>query len=150
MKNRVCCCFGHREVLEDLSLRLQRVVEELIVQENVSIFYTGGMGQTDERFASAVRQMKGRYSQVELILVRPYFAEELNRNKQYYQENYDSILIPSETAGLYYKGAIRAGNRWMVDRSDYVVSYVLRRFGGAYDAVEYARRKGKVILDIAR
>lgn len=44
--------------------------------------------------------------------------------------------------------AIPARNRWMVDRSDMVIGYVIRQTGGAYAAVQYARTQGKVVCPV--
>lgn len=105
------------------------------------------MGRFDGQFATAVRSMKKSYSDIELILVYPYLTQELNKDKELYKHNYDSILIPSELDGIHYKSTIKARNRWLVNNSDYVVSYVCRSFGGAYDAVQYAKRQSKEIYN---
>ena len=44
--------------------------------------------------------------------------------------------------------AIIETNKALVDKVDFVVSGVYRSFGGALQAVEYAKRKGKSIVDI--
>ena len=147
MENKMCCCFGHREVYKDISARLQEIIEDLIINKGVKTFYTGGMGQFDGKFSTAVRAMKRSHPDIELVLVCPYLTQELNRDKEWYEHNYDSILIPSELDGIHYKSAIKARNRWMVDNSDYIVSYVYREFGGAYDAVKYAKKQGKEIYN---
>ena len=36
----------------------------------------------------------------------------------------------------------------MIDHSDYVITYVTHTFGGAYQAVERARKKGKITIQI--
>lgn len=122
MENKVCCCFGHREIYLDFSRCLEDVIEELIVENGVNTFMTGGMGQFDGKFAAAVRSKKNKYPEIKLILVYPYFTQELNRNKEWYEHNFDSIIIPSELSGIHYKSAIKARNRWIVDNSDYIVA----------------------------
>ena len=37
-------------------------------------------------------------------------------------------------------------NFWMVDKSEYVISYVYREFGGAYKTLKYAQKTGKNII----
>ena len=56
--------------------------------------------------------------------------------------------VAEELEGLHYKRAIPARNRWMVDRSDMVIGYVIRQTGGAYAAVQYARTQGKVVCPV--
>ena len=45
--------------------------------------------------------------------------------------------------------AIKARNRWMVDNSDLIICYIIRNYGGAADAVKYARHKEKRIINPA-
>ncbi len=146
MENKSCCSFGHRDVIHDITARLDEILEELITQRGVTTFLTGGMGQFDGKFSTAVRRKKRAHSGIELVLVCPYLTQELNQNKIWYEQSYDSILIPSELAGIHYKAAIRARNRWLADHADYVVSYLCHSYGGAYDAVRYAEKRGKPIL----
>ena len=44
--------------------------------------------------------------------------------------------------------AITYRNRWMVDKSDYVITCVNRNFGGAAKAKEYAEKHRKNIVEI--
>ncbi len=146
-----CCCgFGHRDLLVDMKNELIAVINELIISENINIFLTGGMGDFDAQFSAAVRSCKVQNENVKLILIKPYFSNELNINKKYYEENYDDILIPIELAGCYYKSAITKRNRWMAEQSQIVLSGVSRDFGGAYDTIKYAEKAGKRIIEIRK
>jgi len=144
----VCCCFGHRDIWGSVP-SLTDVLEKLIVEENVTIFMTGGMGDFDGKFASAVRTLKRKYSDIKLLLVKSYFSGELNTNKEYYEYMYDEVVIPDVVAGVHPKSAITKRNKWMVEESDYIVSYVTRDFGGAYTAIKYAIKLGKKIISIS-
>jgi len=147
VENKVCSAFGHREILREVKDAFT-VLERMVEEDNVTIFMTGGMGEFDKFFSLTVRALKKRHSKIELVLVRPYFSNELNRNKIYYQSMYDSIIIPDELQGIHYKSAILARNKWMVDRSDFVLAYLFRDFGGAYNTVKYAEKKNKQIIRI--
>lgn len=142
------CCFGHREQYISIDHQLAACVEMLIVKKNVNIFFTGGMGETDSLFSSAVRFAKRTHKEVKLILVKPYFSSELNTNKEYYETMYDDILIPSELAEVYFKTAIEKRNHWMIDNSDYIISCVYRDFGGASKSIRYAEKNEKTIIEI--
>ena len=37
----------------------------------------------------------------------------------------------------------------MVDKADLIIVYIDHSFGGAYQAYQYAKRKGKVIFNLA-
>ena len=142
----ICCGFGHRVMLMDVEKPLREVLERLVEERGVSLFYTGGMGEFDELFARTVRSMKRECPSLRLVLVAPYLTERLNMNKMFYESLYDEILIPAELDGVHPKAAIGQRNRWMVDHSDIVVAALHRDFGGATAAVRYAKNRGKVVI----
>ena len=144
---KACCGFGHRNVFENISSKLDNAVEEAIAQ-GCEIFYTGAMGDFDSLFSSAVRSAKKVYPHIKLIGVKPYFTNDINTDKDYYAALYDDIIIPDELAGIHPKAAIKARNRWMIDNSDIVLIYTVRNFGGAYEAKRYAERNGKRLIKI--
>ena len=144
---KACCGFGHRNVFENISSKLDNAVEEAIAQ-GCEIFYTGAMGVFDSLFSSAVRSAKKVYPHIKLIGVKPYFTNDINTDKDYYAALYDDIIIPDELAGIHPKAAIKARNRWIIDNSDIVLIYTVRNFGGAYEAKRFAERNGKRLIKI--
>ena len=134
-----CCAFGHRELYRNIDEDLKGIIIKLIENEGVTMFMTGGIGQTDGKFSSIVRGLKLTYKQIKLVLVKPYFSGELNTNKEYYEIMYDDVIIPDELAGCHYKSAITKRNRWMIDECDYVIDCTYRDFGGAVNAIKYAK-----------
>ena len=144
----VCCGFGHRVLLMDVEKPLREVLERLVKERGVRVFYTGGMGEFDELFARTVRSMKRDCPSLWLVLVMPYLTERLNMDKAFYESLYDEILIPAELDGVHPKAVIGLRNRWMVDRSDIVIAALRRDFGGAAEAVRYAEKVGKKVVRI--
>ena len=166
----ICCGFGHRVMLMDVEKPLREVLERLVAERGVRVFYTGGMGEFDELFARTVRSMKRDCPSLRLVLVMPYLTRELSTGKQRYGAAYggqiaratyhgpghgwyealcDEILIPAELDGVHSKAAIGLRNRWMVDRSDIVIAALHRNFGGAAEAVRYAEKRGKEVVRIS-
>ena len=143
-----CCGFGHRTVSANIKDSLYAAVLKAI-EEGFDVFYTGAMGEFDAQFSTAVRRAKARYPQIKLICVKPYFTNDINTNKEYYTALYDDIIIPPEIIGIHYKAAIKARNRWMVNHSDLIISYVIRDYGGAAGAVKYADNRKKRIVNLA-
>ena len=142
---KACSGFGHRNVFENICDKLDEAIESAI-QQGCEIFYTGAMGDFDSLFSSAVRRAKKTYPHIKLICIKPYFTNDINTNRDYYTALYDDIIIPDELAGIHYKAAIKARNRWMIDNSEIILIYTIRNYGGAYDALKYAERKGKCII----
>lgn len=143
-----CCGFGHRMLLMDIEKPLREVLERLVEERGVTVFYTGGMGEFDDLFARTVRSMERECPSLRLVLVLPYLTERLNLDKAFYEVFYDEILIPAELDGVHPKAAIGQRNRWMVDHSDIVVAALHRDFGGAAEAVRYAEKVGKEVMRI--
>ena len=106
MRKRICCGFGHRVMLMDIEKPLREVLERLVEERGVRVFYTGGMGEFDELFARTVRSMKRDCPSLRLVLVMPYLTERLNMDKAFYESLYDEILIPAELDGVRPKAAI--------------------------------------------
>ena len=131
---------GHSEVshAEEVRLWLLKTVEHLIV-EGADMFYLGGYGAFDLLAASAVRQMKPRYPHIQSILVLPYPDRKISAGT--YD---DTVYPPLETVPKRF--AIVHRNRWMTDRSDVLLAYVLHSWGGAAKMLAYAERKGKRVL----
>lgn len=146
-----CTFAGHREVLEpSIHNLLVDALEKIVRESNEITFYTGGMGEFDVMCVAAVRQLKRHFHEKKicLYLVCPYMTMSINRDSYYLKEQYDDILIPSELMGCHYKSAITQRNRWLVDHSDIIITYVKRDYGGAYTTKKYAGRKGLTIIDL--
>ena len=146
---KACCGFGHRNVFENINGELDNAIEAAI-QQGCELFYTGAMGEFDSLFTAAVRRAKKAYPHIKLICVKPYMTNDVNTNRDYYAAMYYDVIIPDELAGIHYKAAIKARNQWIVDQSDVVIGYTVRDHGGAYEALQYAHKKNKNIIQINR
>ena len=144
-----CCGFGHRNVFENINGELDNAIETAI-QQDCELFYTGATGEFDSLFTAAVRKAKRTYPHIKLICVKPYFTNDINTDRDYYTVMYDDVIIPDELAGIHYKAAIKARNLWMIGNSDVVIAYTIRDHGGAYEALQYAHKKNKNIIQINR
>lgn len=147
-----CTFAGHREVYQaKIDEAIGQAIDNLLQTDSEFVFYTGGMGDFDNKCASAVRAFKRKYpgKKIRLALVLPYMSNRLNTDKEYYQYYYDEIIIPAELAGVHYKAAITMRNRWLVDRVDCVIAYVYRDYGGALETVKYAQKQGKPVINLA-
>ena len=144
---KACCGFGHRDVFENIKGQIEEAVL-MAIRDGCEIFYTGAMGDFDSLFSAAVRRAKKAYPHIKLICVKPYMTGDINKGKEYYSVMYDDVIIPDELAGVHYKAAIRERNRWIIHRSDIIITYTIRDHGGAYEAKLYAERQSKRIIEI--
>ena len=143
----MCCCFGHRDVFKDITEKLDTSVARAI-EDGCTTFMTGGDGEFDMMFASAVRRAKKNHPDITLKLIKPYFSNTWNTQQEYFTALYDEIIVPDELASIHFKGAITHRNRWMADKADVIIAYVHRDFGGAYTAIQYAKKQGKQIISV--
>lgn len=152
MKKSVCTFFGHSELWgaeEEIKSALAAVCRRLVDEEGITTFLLGNQGAFDGIAASVLLQIKEEHPEIQRILVIPYLTESINRDKEWFAHRYDEILRPTELMGIHYKSAISSRNRWMTSRADVVLAYVRHESGGAAKALRYARRLGKVIINLA-
>ena len=74
---------------------------------------------------------------------------EFRDNEQEYLDYYDEVEICEESSKVHFKAAIQLRNRKMIERSDLVICYVERNNGGAYHALQYAKRIGVQTINLA-
>lgn len=113
----------------------------MIENKGVTTFYVGNHGRFDALSAGAVRAVKRSHKAVRLVLVVPKMNGSIEKNKDYYSAMYDEILIPAESDAAHYKAMITVRNRWMVDNSDYIITYIRKEHGGAYNTYKYSQTK---------
>ena len=141
-KKECCCCFsGHRklpaEQLEDIRKKLKSEVIKLI-NCGVDTFISGYASGFDTESALTVNELKQEYPNINLVLVLPY-RQEINIP-------YDECICLAET---YRKGCFHIRNRYMVDNSSYCICYLTENKGGTAYTVNYAKRQGLEIINVA-
>lgn len=150
MNDFIVSLFGHREIrdLYRMEEGLVKLLKELIQAKPYVVFLVGRNGEFDEYAASVIKRMRREINDEssELDLVLPYTVSDI----EYYEKYYDDVIIPERSSAAHRKNAITQRNRWMIERSDLIVCYVERENGGAYDALRYAERLGKQIINLAK
>lgn len=143
-----CAFFGHAQLPADptLSARLEQAVEQA-ARAGATEFLVGGMGEFDRRAAGAVCRVRARQSGLRLHLVIPYRTKKLNDAATL--APYDSIVYPEEVWGVHPRYAIDRRNRWMVRQAGLVIAFVDHRWGGAWQAYSYAKRRKIQTVNLA-
>ena len=135
---KVCSFFGHRkiELSVELEQKVQGVVEDLIVNHNVSTFLFGSRSEFDSLCLSVVTNLKEKYPYIKRVA---YTCKNeaciLESEKQKIEENYSHLLkrevsLVSVEEELEHKTKYTAGrasyierNQAMINDSDYCVFY---------------------------
>ncbi len=150
MKPKICCFAGHSKLYGSVNLEtlLYSKCEELILQTQVTCFWVGNYGSFDSLSAHTVQILKQKYPQIKLELILPYITNEINENKEFYYQNFDSILLANIPESTPAKFKILKCNEYMIDKSDFLIAYVNHTFGGAAKTFEYAQKKNIKICNL--
>ena len=135
-----CFFIGHREADERLLLRLESVIERLILEEGIRYFYVGGYGGFDRIAANAVKKAKSKYPYITLMLVLPYHPAERPIKTPY---GFDGTYYPEGLEKVPKRYAIVRANKLMVETSDWLVCYVRHGASNSRKLLEYAQRREK-------
>ena len=136
----VCTFFGHKDTPNKIEPLLRAALIDLIENKQVYTFYVGHQGNFDRMVRKVLRELKECYP-IDYAVVLAYLPETLNP-----QEDYSDTLDPLE--GVPPKFAIDRRNHWMIDHSDFVVSYVWKPWGGAAKFKGIAEKKGLQIVEL--
>ncbi len=154
INRKACSVFGHRkiEITENLKDSLRVYFRNLILNDNVKIFYFGGFGEFDELCWQIVTELKEEYFDLYRIFCladerllraskRPRWLKECDYEEiTYFQPKYD-----------YWYSRIYYRNCEIINRSDYVLFYITKTEGsGAYKVFQYAKQKKKNITNICK
>lgn len=122
---------------------LLETIERHITEYGVSEFVVGQYGNFDRLVIRALSQVKRAHPDITLILMTPYYP--VNR-KVDLPEEFDALFYPPDLETVPKRLAIVRANRYMVERSDFLIAYVRHPASNARELLEYAgtgKRKGK-------
>lgn len=144
--------FGHRFVDRAIAVEkaLERVLVDLINQNEFVDFYVGRNGDFDRIATSTIHRVVREYGfqNCTLNLALPYKTKEFENNQASFSKYYSSIEIMFDER-VYPKSAISKRNKNMVDDADLVVCYITHKSGGAWKAVKYANSNQIPVVNIA-
>ena len=115
----VCTFFGHRDCPETIKPRLREVLIDLITNNGVDTFYVGNQGRFDAIVRSVLRGLEQEYPKIHYAVVLAYLPGKKN---QY--DDFSETIFPEEIEAVYPRYAIEWRNRWMLQRADFVVTYI--------------------------
>lgn len=147
LKTYTVCFLGHRSVKNPLEIerKLYVLIRDLMKEKEYVEFILGRSGEFDNLAASVVRfaQNSIRCDNSELVWMQYQMC------KNEVESDYDRIEICEKALKCCPEQAIIERNKYMIDRSDMVISYLPRFGGDAYQSVLYAWRRGKQIHNVA-
>lgn len=155
-RERTCAFTGHRIISRE---RLWRVVQELRRDIDglhrrlgVTRFYAGGALGFDTLAAETVLRLRDEGLPIALCLLLPCRDQDKLWNQKD-RATYARILSRADSVEYisenYSRGCMHARNRALIDRSKYCIAFLEKSSGGTAYTVDYARRSGVIVLNLA-
>ena len=154
-KSKTCCFTGHRKIpsgdQKQISGRLEKVLVSYI-EQGYLYFGAGGAVGFDMLAAETVLKLKNQYPAIKLILVLPckehckYWSIVEKIRFACIMRRADKIVY---TAHVFTQDCMRKRNRHLVDNSSLCICYLTKSTGGTAYMVNYARRTGRSVINLA-
>ena len=150
-----CCFTGHRKISpEQIDLITQRLEKTILacIKDGYKYFGAGGALGFDTVAALKIIELRDRFPQIKLILVLPCRSQTRGWDKEdidtyeMIKQNSDKVVYTSDE---YFNGCMQKRNRHLVDCSTRCICYLTENKGGTAYTVNYARKKGIDVINIA-
>lgn len=140
MNGKISFFIGSRHAPSRTQPQLAEAVDKHIIEYGVTSFTVGHYGSFDSLATGVLREAKKQYSHIKLYLLAPYA---LNQNREA-PEGFDGTFYPEGLEKVPMRYAIVQANRYMVQNSNYLISYP--GVGNSRKIVEYAQGREKMGL----
>ena len=136
-----CTFFGHRSVPKEIEPTLRTTLIDLIENHDVKLFYVGNQGDFDAMVRRVLKDLAKTHD-ITYYVVLAYMPENPD-------EEYTDTILPDGIETVPKRFAITHRNRWMIDKADFVVTYVSNHIAsGAAQFKALAERKGKTVVNL--
>ena len=155
LRAKTCCFTGHRSLSNEEKLKVAVRLREIIavqIKAGVVFYGAGGARGFDALAALTVLDMKKEYPQLRLILVLPcedqtrgWRSEDIAVYEDIKRRSDKVVYVSRE----YTPDCMHRRNRHLVNHSGTCICYLTRSTGGTAYTVDYARKKGLHVINIA-
>ena len=136
-----CTFFGHRDTPQTVKPLLREVLMDLIEHQGVTRFYVGNQGSFDRMAADLLKELS-EAADIRYEIVLAYMPKT--------NGSFDEAptILPDGIEAVPPRFAIEYRNKWMIERSDIVVTYVRHSFGGAAKFKDLGVKKNKTVIEL--
>lgn len=135
--------FGHQDTPNEIEPSLRTTLVDLIENHGATEFYVGNNGN----FYTMVRRQLEELSQVYPITYNVVLAYIPTKKSEY--DDFTNTLLPESIETVPKRFAISYRNKWMIQQSDIVVTYVTHTYGGAWQFKVLAERQEKKVIELS-
>ena len=140
MKEQTVTFFGHRDTPKETESALRLTLTDLIENKNATVFYVGNHGNFDAMVRRQLEDLSKTYP-IKYYVVLAYMP---GKNA----EPDEHSIFPEGIETVPRRFAINYRNKWMLGKSDIVVTYVTRPFGGAVQFKKKAKMQSKLMIEL--
>ncbi len=134
--------FGHKDAPKEIEPIIKSTLTYLIENENADVFYVGNNGNFDNMVRRQLKSLSEIYP-INYDVVLAYLPRNKNENA-----DMSDTVYPEGLECVPPRFAISWRNKWMLDKSDYVITYVTHSVGGSAKFKEMAIKKNKRVIEI--
>lgn len=135
--------FGHKDTPKEIEPTLRTTLVDLIENKGATEFCVGNNGSFD----TMVRRQLEDLSQTYPITYSVVLAYLPDKKSEY--DDFTNTILPEGIEAIPKRFAISYRNKWMIQQSDIVVTYVTHNFGGAWQFKTMAERQGKIVIELS-
>ena len=140
-----CTFFGHHDCPSTIKPKLREVLSDLIENHGVEMFYVGQQGAFDGIVRSVLKELAPVYPHINYAVVLERMPQ---KRDEFDTRDYSDTMLPEGIETVHPRFAISWRNKWMLKRSDYVVTYITHAWGGAAQFAEMAGRQKKTVVNL--
>lgn len=142
----ICTFFGHKDTPFDIKDKLKNTLVSLIEKQGAKVFYVGNQGNFDIIVRHILEELKNEYSHIDYTVVLAYMPT-VKKDNDFL--DYNKTIYPDILHNTPRKFAISKRNKWMIDKSNFVITYVKCNTGGAAKFESLAKKMNKMVINIA-
>lgn len=140
----VVAFFGHKDTPSTIKPLLENVVQHLIKENEKITFLVGTHGAFDLIAQSVLVQASQKYPWINCHKVLSYIP--IGKDSEQYEL---PTLVPEGIENVPKRFTIPFSNNYIVNECDAIVCYIKHDWGGAAQFVNKAKKKGKLIINLA-
>lgn len=138
-----CTFFGHRDCPSSIKPKLREVLIDLIENHDVDVFFVGQQGAFDRIVRSILKELALIYPHIRYAVVLERLPP---KQDEFDTRDYSDTMLPEGIEIVHPRFAISWRNKWMLERSDYVVTYITHSWGGAAQFAKMAEKNKKRVI----
>ena len=132
--------FGHRDTQKETEPALRLTLIDLIENKNATVFYVGNHGNFDAMVRRQLEDLSKTYP-IKYYVVLAYMPSKNDTPDGH-------SILPEGIETVPRRFAINYRNKWMITKSDIVVTYVTHNFGGAWEFKVLSQKKCKTVMEL--